>query len=62
MEGIGGIVWFVGLGVGLLALAGAMVYASVRKKQTGVVGDSNNAWKEAAAESGHPEVARPDKR
>ncbi len=59
MEGIGGYIWFVGLGAALIVLAAAMIYAS-RGRARG--GDPNNAWKQAAAESGHPEVAKPDGR
>ncbi len=56
MEGIGGHIWLIGLAGGVVALAGAYIYATTRKQKPG--GDPNNAWKQAAAESGHPEVAR----
>lgn len=60
MEGLGGMIWFIGLGGGLILLAAAMIYANVRKRRGG--GDPNHAWKQAAAESGHPEVAQPNRR
>ncbi len=60
MSGLGSYVWFIGLGGGLVILALAMVYAKTRPRRLG--GDPNNAWKQAAAESGHPEVARPEQR
>lgn len=58
MSDMGGIIWFIGLGGALLALAAAYIYATNRKQKPG--GDSNAAWKQAAAESGHPEVAKRD--
>ena len=61
MSGLGSYIWFIGLGAGLLILAGAMFYAKNRPRKP-VAGDPNHAWKQAAAESGHPEVARPEKR
>ena len=60
MSDLGSYIWFIGLAVGLLVLAAIMAYATVRgRRRTG--GDPNHAWKQAAAESGHPEVARPEK-
>jgi len=59
MSDLGGYVWFIALGIGLLALAGAMAYGTMRGRRAG--GDPNHAWKQAASESGHPEVARPEK-
>ena len=56
MEG-GGPLWFWALGGGIVLLGLVMAYASVRRRKPG--GDPNAAWKEAAAESGHPEVADP---
>ena len=56
MAGLGGYVWFIGLGAALVILALAMVYASNRKRVRG--GDPNAAGKQAAAETGHPEVAK----
>ena len=60
MSGLGSYIWFIGLGAGLLILAAAMFYAKNRPRKA-VGGDPNHAWKQAAAETGHPEVARPDK-
>lgn len=56
----GGTVWFVGLGGGTLLLALAILITVLQKRKPG--GDPNHAWKQAAAETGHPEVAKPDKR
>lgn len=57
---MGSYAWFVGLGLGLVILAVAIAYATSRRRRSG--GDPNHAWKQAAAETGHPEVARPEKR
>ena len=57
---MGGYIWFVGLGGGLLLLAIAYFVADMRKRKTAPP-NSNHAWEQAAAETGHPEVARPDK-
>lgn len=59
MSDLGSYIWFIALGIGLLALAGVIAYAQLRGRRAG--GDPNYAWKQAAAESGHPEVARPEK-
>ena len=59
MSGIGGYVWFVGLGLGLVVLAAALFYATHRKRKAG--GDPNHAWKQAAAEAGAPEIAKPER-
>lgn len=56
MGDLGSYIWFIGLGGGLVILAIAFIYARSRPRRQS--GDLNNAWKEAAAESGHPEVAR----
>jgi type IV secretory pathway TrbD component len=55
MGDVGSYIWFIGLGVGIVILGIAMAVAKSR-------GDPNHAWKQAAAETGHPEVARPDTR
>jgi hypothetical protein len=60
MSDLGSYIWFIGLAVGLLVLAGVMAYGTVRGRRPRA-GDPNHAWKQAAAESGHPEVARPEK-
>jgi hypothetical protein len=60
MSDLGSYIWFVGLAVGLLVLAGILAYGTVRRRRP-AGGDPNHAWKQAAAESGHPEVARPEK-
>ncbi|MDB5512631.1 MAG: hypothetical protein JWR08_2114 [Enterovirga sp.] len=57
---LGSYAWFIGLGLGLVILAGAIAYGSSRRRKLG--GDPNHAWKQAAAETGHPEVAEPDRR
>lgn len=57
---LGSYAWFIGLGLALVILAGAIAYGSRRRRNAG--GDPNHAWKQAAAESGHPEVAEPDRR
>lgn len=59
MSDMGGYIWFIGLGGGLILLAIAFLYATNRKRKPG--GDPGAAWKQAAAESGHPEVARPER-
>ena len=58
MGDFGSYVWFFGLGGGIVALGLAYVYATNRRQKPG--GDPNAAWKEAAAEAGHPEVAHPE--
>lgn len=60
MGDLGSYIWFVGLGAGLVILAVAIGYARTRRRKPG--GDPNHAWKQAAAETGHPEVANPDNR
>jgi hypothetical protein len=60
MSDMGGYIWFIALGLGLLALAGAIAYGTARGRRRSA-GDPNHAWKQAASESGHPEVARPEK-
>lgn len=57
MQEFGSYLWFVGLAGGLILLAIAYVVSS-RRRRAGS-GDPNRAWKQEAAESGHPEVARP---
>jgi hypothetical protein len=61
MSGLGGYIWFIGLGACLVVLAAAYFVADLRKPKhpAGAGGDPNHAWKQAAAETGHPEVARP---
>ena len=59
MSGIGGNIWFIGLGGGLVLLAVAYIVATMRGRKPGAVARPNNAWEQAAAETGHPEVARP---
>lgn len=54
---MGSYVWFVGLAVGIVALGLMFAYGRGKGRPSG--GDPNHAWKQAAAESGHPEVARP---
>ena len=58
MSGLGGYIWFIGLGAGLVLLAVAYVVAGTRRRKPGAVAHPNNAWEEAARETGHPEVAR----
>lgn len=60
MSDLGSYIWFIALGIGLLALAVAMAYGTMRGRRARA-GDANHAWKQAASESGHPEVARPEK-
>jgi hypothetical protein len=59
MSGIGGYIWFIGLAGGLVFLAVGYIVATGRKRKPGAVAHPNNAWEQAAAETGHPEVARP---
>ena len=61
MGDLGSYVWFIGLGAGLLILAVAIAIGRMRGRPAGR-GDPNHAWKQAAAETGHPEVAKPDPR
>jgi hypothetical protein len=61
MGDVGSYIWFIGLGVGIVILGIAMAVAKSRGRNR-AVGDPNHAWKQAAAETGHPEVARPDTR
>jgi hypothetical protein len=58
MGDLGSYVWFVGLGGGILVLALVLIYGSTRRRRAG--GRPNAAWEQAAAESGHPEVAKTD--
>ena len=59
MSDIGGYIWFVALGGGLLLLTAALVFADIKRKRK--PGNPNNAWEQAASETGHEEVARPEK-
>lgn len=59
MEGIGGYIWFIGLGVALVGLAIAIGYGRAKGRRVG--GDPNHAWKQAAAEAHDPAVAQPPK-
>ena len=61
MGDLGSYIWFIGLGAGIVILGVAILVSRGRKRQT-YTGDPNHAWKQAAAETGHPEVARPDSR
>ncbi|NNM73144.1 hypothetical protein [Enterovirga aerilata] len=61
MGDLGSYVWFIGLGAGIVILGIAMMVARGRKRPT-YKGDENHAWKQAAAETGHPEVAKPNPR
>jgi hypothetical protein len=62
MSDLGSYIWFVGLGACLVALAVAIAAGRLRSRaRTPVQGDPNNAWKQVARDSGHPEVARPEK-
>lgn len=60
MSGLGGYIWFIGLGACLAFLVVAYFVADMRKpKRAGAVGGNpNHAWEQAAAESGSPEVAK----
>ena len=58
---LGSYAWFIGLGLGIVILGIAIMVSRSRKRQT-YAGDPNHAWKQAAAETGHPEVARPETR
>jgi hypothetical protein len=57
MSDIGGYIWFIGLGAGIVILGLAIAYASARRRKPGVA-HPNAAWEQAAAESGHDSVAR----
>ncbi|WP_375462264.1 hypothetical protein [uncultured Enterovirga sp.] len=59
MGDAGSYIWFIGLGGGLALLVVAYVVATARGRKPGAVAKPNNAWEQAAAETGHPEVARP---
>ncbi|MDB5560457.1 MAG: hypothetical protein JWQ36_3391 [Enterovirga sp.] len=61
MGDLGSYIWFIGLGAGIVILGIVMFVARGRRRQS-YVGDSNHAWKQAAAETGHPEVANPNQR
>ena len=62
MSDLGSYIWFIGLGACILALAVAIAVGRLRSRgRAPVQGDPNNAWKQAARESGHPEVARTEK-
>lgn len=61
MGDLGSYIWFIGLGAGIVILGIAMFVARGRRRAS-YVGDSNHAWKQAAAETGHPEVANPNPR
>lgn len=60
MSGLGGYIWFIGLGACMVFLVVAYVVADVRKKkrQGDVGGNPNHAWEQAAVESGSPAVAK----
>lgn len=60
MSGLGGYIWFIGLGGALAFLVVAYVVADLRKKKRAgaVGGNPNHAWEQAAAEIGSPAVAR----
>lgn len=59
MADTGSYIWFIGLGGGLVLLAVAYAVATLRRRKPGAVANPNAAWEQAAAETGHPEVARP---
>jgi hypothetical protein len=56
---VGSYIWFIGLGGGIAVLGLIIAYGLGRGRPPKAAGDANHAWKQAAAESGHPEVARP---
>ncbi|MBV9077665.1 MAG: hypothetical protein JO048_09285 [Methylobacteriaceae bacterium] len=56
----GSYVWFLGLLLVILLPTLAYIRAMSRRQRPG--GDPNHAWKQAAAETGHPEIADPDRR
>lgn len=60
MSGLGGSIWFIGLGACLVFLVVAYVIADIRRKKrpNAVGGNPNHAWEQAAAESGNPSVSR----
>ncbi len=60
MSDMGSYIWFIGLGICLIALAVAVAIGRLRGRP-GRKGNPNNAWEEAARDSGHPGVARPEK-
>lgn len=63
MGDLGSYIWFIGLGAGIVILGIIMFAARVRaRRQPRFQGDPNHAWKQAAAETGHPEVANPKAR
>jgi hypothetical protein len=60
MGDLGSYIWFIGLGAGIVILGIIMFAARMRsRRRPAYVGDPNHAWKQAAAETGHPEVAEP---
>jgi hypothetical protein len=60
MSDLGSYIWFIGLGGCLVALGIAMAFGRLRGRPSRAAGNPNNAWEQAAKESGHPEVARPE--
>ena len=61
MGDLGSYIWFIGLGAGIVIL-GIIMFAARARRRPVVGGDPNHAWKQAAAETGHPEVANPKAR
>ena len=57
MSDIGGYIWFIGLGAGIIILGLAIAYASVRRRKP-VVAHPNAAWEQAASEAGHASVGK----
>jgi hypothetical protein len=62
MSDLGSYIWFIGLGACIVALGIAIAVGRMRRRNTPAIGDPNNAWKEVARDTGHPEVAQPDHR
>lgn len=60
MSDLGSYIWFIGLGACIVLLGIAIAVGRMRRR-TAAAGNPNAAWQQVARETGHPEVARPEK-